>query len=82
MTLVAGQLGPDLATRLDPGAVGEADVHDDDVGLVPARLLDRLRDRAGLGDDLEARPPVEQRDEALAHDLVVIDDQQAQGRRR
>ena len=43
-----------------------------------ARLLDGLGDGAGLGDDLEARPPVEQRDEALADDLVVVDDEQAQ----
>ena len=32
----------------------------------------------GLGDDLELRPAVEQRDEALADDLVVVDDQQRQ----
>ena len=32
----------------------------------------------GLGDDLEVLAPVEQRDEALAHDLVVVDDEQAQ----
>ena len=35
-------------------------------------------DGAGLGDDLEALAPVEQRDEALADDLVVVDDEQAQ----
>ena len=37
--------------------------------------------RAGLGDDLEVLAPVEQRDEALADDLVVVDDEQAQGTR-
>ena len=40
--------------------------------------LDGLRDGAGLGDDLEALAPVEQRDEPLAHDLVVVDHEQPQ----
>ena len=40
------------------------------------RLLDRLRDGPGLGDDLEALAPVEQRDEALPDDLVIVDDEQ------
>ena len=65
-----------------PGPVRQADVHDHDVRLEPAGLLDRLGDGAGLGDDLEALAPVEQRDEALADDLVVVDDQQAQRMRR
>ena len=77
-TRVSGQLGPDLAAGLDAGAVGQPDVHDDDVGLVEARLVDRFGDGPGLGDDLEALAPVEQRDEALADDLVVVDDEQAQ----
>ena len=51
----------------------------DDVRLEPAGLLDGLGDGAGLGDDLEPVAPVEQRDEALAHHLVVVDDEQAQG---
>ena len=33
---------------------------------------------AGLGDDLEPLAPVEHRDEALADDLVVVDDEQAE----
>ncbi len=45
--------------------------------------LDGLGDGAGLGHDLEAIAPVEQRDEALADDLVVVDHEQAQdGTRR
>ena len=36
----------------------------------------------GLGDDLEPLAPIEQRDEALADDLVVVDDEQPQRLRR
>ena len=54
----------------------------DDVGLEPARLLDGLGDGAGLGDDLEALAAVEERDEALADDLVVVDDAAERGRGR
>ena len=53
----------------------------DDVGLETARLLDRLRDRAGLGDDLESLAPVEQGDETLADDLVVVDDEESRSGR-
>ena len=41
-----------------------------------ARHLDRLGHGAGLGDDLESGPPVEHRHEALADDLVIVDDEQ------
>ena len=37
-----------------------------------------LRDRARLADDLEARPPIEHGDKALADDLVVIHDHHRQ----
>jgi hypothetical protein len=39
---------------------------------------DRLRDGPGFGDDLESLASIEQRDESLANDLVVVDDEQAQ----
>ncbi len=74
-----GQVGPDLAAGLDPGAVGQADIHDHDVRAVEARLGQRLLDRAGLGHDLERRSAVEQGHQALADDLVIIDDQQPEG---
>ena len=45
---------------------------------MPAGLVDRFGDRPRLGDDLEALAPVEQRGKALADDLVIVDDQQAQ----
>ena len=49
-----GQLGADLATGLDAGAVGQAHVHDDDVRLLAQRDLDRLGNGAGLGHDAHA----------------------------
>ena len=73
------QLRSDLAAGLDARPVRQADVHDDDVGLELASLLDGLGDRPGLGDDLEALAPTQERDQALPDDLVVVDDQQAQG---
>ena len=41
-------------------------------------IVDRFRDRAGLGDDLELISPIKQGDEALADDLVVVDHQERQ----
>ena len=72
------ELRPDLPTRLDPRAVGQPDVHDDEVRLEPPGHLDRLGDRARLGDDLEPRSAIEHGDQALADDLVVVDDQERQ----
>ena len=46
-----------------------------------ASLLYRLGRRSGLGDDLETSATVEERDEPLAHHLMVIDHEQGQGRR-
>ena len=73
-----GQLGPDLATRLDTRTIGQADVHHDDIGLIARRHCKRLGHRAGLGDDLEALPSIEERDEALPDDLVIVDDEEPQ----
>ena len=70
-------LGPDLAGRLDPAPVGEPDVHHDDVGTRPVGLVDRLANGAGLGrhDDVVGR--LEKRPNSAAHDLVVVDQQDA-----
>src|SRR6478752_7267135 len=42
------------------------------------RRVERLGDRAGFGDHLEARPPVEHGGQALPDDLVVVDDEDRQ----
>ena len=72
--------GADLAAGLDPGAIGQADVHDHQVGL-EARRLRRSHSATVPAWATTSNPlaTVEQRHEALADDLVVVDDQQSQG---
>ena len=67
-----------------PEPSGQAHVHDDEIGPESTGRLDRLGNGAGLGNDMEPGATFEDRDQPLADDLVVIDDQQAQraGRRR
>ena len=77
-TRVAGSSARISRQASIPEPSGQPDVHHDDVRLEAAGLLDGLGDGAGLGDDLEPVAAVEQRDEALADDLVVVDDEQAQ----
>ncbi len=60
-----------------PGSALEPDVHDHHVGLVRARLLDRVARRGGLGHDLEIRVLLQQGAQAQADDLVIIDEQNA-----
>ena len=50
----------------------------DDVRLVAAGLVERLLDGACLGDHLEVGAAIEQRHQALADHLVVVDDQEAE----
>jgi hypothetical protein len=66
--------GPDLAARLDAGAVAEAHVHDDDVRLRARRLRNGALHRMRFGHDAHVRAAVEERAQALAHDLVIVDD--------
>ena len=73
-----GHLGPDLATGLDPRAVREPHVHDDEVRPEALRSRDRLGHGAGLGDDLEFRSAADESDQPLPDDLVVVDDEQRQ----
>ena len=78
-TRVRGELGADLAAGLDSGAVRQAHVHDDQVRLELAGHLHGFGRGACLGHDLEVLAPLEQRDEALADDLVIVDHEQPQG---
>jgi hypothetical protein len=41
-------------------------------------LFDGLRHGSRLRHDLEPRPAIEERDEALSNDLMVIDDEEAE----
>src|SRR6266545_3149463 len=66
--------GPDLAGGLDPGAVLQADVHDHHVGTGPFGLVDGLPDRAGLRGDHDVLGGLQERPDAAAHDLVVVDE--------
>ena len=74
-----GSCGPDFAAGLDAGAVGQPDIHHHEVRLEARGLGDGLGHGAGLGDDVEALATIEERDETLAHDLVVIHDEEREG---
>src|SRR6478672_8102310 len=47
------QLGTNAARRLDAVHVRHRNIHQDDIGLERARLIDRLEPVAGVSDDLE-----------------------------
>ena len=74
-TLALGQPFSQLAGRLDPVHAGHADVHDDDVRVAAERQLDGCGAVGGFADDPDVRRPRERKPEALADDLVVVDDQ-------
>src|SRR5581483_6047220 len=73
--------GPDPADGLEPVEAGHHEVHEDHVGPQPGRLGHRRLPVAGLPDDLEVGPGGEEGAQALAHDRVVVDDQEPDGRR-
>ena len=66
------------AGGLDPGAVLEADVHDDHVGEGPVGFGDGLADAGGLGADDEVVGGGQEGLDAVADDLVVVDQHHAQ----
>ncbi len=68
--------------RLDPVELGHADVHQDDVGLQPLGLLDRVEAVGGLADDLEVILGVEDHAEPGADERLVVSDQQAHAQTR
>ena len=65
----------DEAGGLDPVEVGHLDVHDDDVRLGLGDQVQRLAAVARRADHLDAVQRAEQGDQPVAHDLVVVDDQ-------
>src|SRR5665811_465303 len=66
---------PDLPARFNTGPVREPNIHHHHIRRVVSDPPDGLFDRPGLTNHFEAFLAPEQSDEALSHDLVVIDDQ-------
>jgi hypothetical protein len=73
-------LRADLARRLDPAAVDEADVHDHDVRARPVGLVDRLADRPGLSRHDDVVGGLQEGADTAANDLVVVDEEYAERR--
>ena len=71
----------ELARGLQPGHPRHRDVEDREVDVVAQRALDRLGAVAGLGDDLEVGLGVEDEPQPVAHDGVVVGEQDAGGQR-
>src|SRR6185369_15016647 len=65
----------DPARRLDPGEARHADVEDDDVRLRLQRLLHGLADVGSLRDDFDVRARLQDPDQTLAHDRVIVGDE-------
>ena len=65
--------GPDVAGGLDAGAVLEADVHHDHVGQGLGGDGHGLADRAGLGAHDHVGGVSQQQLDAVADDLMVVD---------
>src|SRR5581483_2373828 len=62
----------DATRRLDAVAARHAEVHQDDLGAQPFDERDRLLAVGGAADDLEVGQQPEQRREPLAHDTLVV----------
>jgi len=72
-----GQLAPDLAGRLDAAVIPQADIHDDDIRVAAEGVAHRFRRRAGLIDELHPGGALDQSGDAVADQLVVVDDHHA-----
>ena len=81
MQAVDGQLGPDVAAHLHPAAVGQAHVEDGHVGAERRDPAERLGDGAGLPHHLEVVGRLEQGPQAGPDDLVVVEEEDADGHR-
>src|SRR5207249_7350316 len=70
-------LGADLAAGLRATAIGQADVHDDHIGLTAPGLGDRFGPAASFADDAEPRYGPEQASQAQTHHGMIVHQQQA-----
>ena len=75
-----GQATADLAAQLDPVAIGQADVEDGHIGLHGEHPGEARLDRIGLADDREVVGGVDQCTHTLTNDLVVVDQEDTDGR--
>ena len=73
---------PQLLHELDAGAVGQLEVHEDDVGADQLGPTHRLSPRTRLGDDVEPIGAVNDLGDAATDDLVVVHDHDADDLRR
>ena len=72
MTLVRGLRLEHLLGRLDPVALGQLDVDDEDIGLELLDDVDHVAAVAGLADDLDHAGVRHPRLDRLADDLMVV----------
>ena len=82
MTSVSGSSAPDLRRGRDAVHHRHQHVHQHDVGLQFVRQPHRLGAVGGLADDLHIRVVRQKHAQALAHDLVVVGDQDADRHRQ
>jgi hypothetical protein len=75
-----GRFGADAGDGVDAAELGELQVHEGDVGSEGAVEGDGFESVGGFADDLDAGHDLEERDETLADDVVVVDDQDANWR--
>src|SRR4029077_12877926 len=74
------ETSPDLASRFDAAAVGQAHVHDHHVGFGPNGLVDGLAHRVRLGDHGGVIVGVDHGFDPIANDLVIVDQEDADPR--
>ena len=63
--------------RVEARAVAQGQVEHDDLGLQPASLIERIADGRGLADDLELPGLLEHAPDPAPHELVIVDEEDA-----
>ena len=77
-----GALADELPRRLEPGELRHGDIEDREVELAGEAPCDRFGPVAGLLGDPQVRLAVEDRAEPLAHDRVVVGQEDPGDQRR
>ena len=68
-------MAEDLGGGFDAVEAGEVDVHQDEMGLEGGGESDGVEAGAGFADDAEVAALAEDGFEAIAHDFVVVDEE-------